>query len=47
VTLEDKQAVTQLLLAAGATIGELNTVRKHLSRLKGGLLARRPRRRRC
>jgi len=27
VTLEDKQAVTQLLLAAGATIGELNTVR--------------------
>jgi hydroxypyruvate reductase len=40
VTLEDKQAVTQLLLAAGATIGELNTVRKHLSRFKGGLLAR-------
>jgi glycerate 2-kinase len=40
VTLEDKQAVTQLLLAAGATIGELNTVRKHLSRFKGGRLAR-------
>lgn len=40
VTLADKQAVTQLLLAAGATIGELNTVRKHLSRFKGGLLAR-------
>jgi glycerate 2-kinase len=40
VTLEDKQAVTRLLLAAGATIGELNTVRKHLSRFKGGLLAR-------
>ena len=40
VTLEDKQAVTKLLLAAGATIGELNTVRKHLSRFKGGLLAR-------
>src|SRR4030095_13074475 len=40
VTLEDKQAVTQLLLAAGATISELNTVRKHLSRFKGGLLAR-------
>ena len=40
VTLEDKQAVTQLLLAAGATIGELNAVRKHLSRFKGGLLAR-------
>ena len=40
VTLEDKQAVTRLLLAAGATIGELNAVRKHLSRLKGGQLAR-------
>jgi hydroxypyruvate reductase len=40
VTLEDKQAVTQLPLAAGATIGELNTVRKHSSRFKGGLLAR-------
>src|SRR5688572_22010450 len=40
VTLEEKQQVTRLLLAAGATIGELNTVRKHLSRFKGGLLAR-------
>jgi hydroxypyruvate reductase len=40
VTLEEKQAVTRLLLAAGATINELNAVRKHLSRLKGGLLAR-------
>jgi hydroxypyruvate reductase len=40
VTLEDKQALTRLLLAAGATIGELNAVRKHLSRCKGGLLAR-------
>jgi glycerate 2-kinase len=40
VTLEDKQAVTRLLLTAGATIGELNAVRKHLSRFKGGLLAR-------
>ena len=35
VTLDDKQAVTRLLLAAGATIGELNAVRKHLSLLQG------------
>lgn len=40
ITLEDKQGVTRLLLAAGATINELNAVRKHLSRFKGGLLAR-------
>jgi glycerate 2-kinase len=40
VTLAEKQAVTRLLLEAGATIDELNAVRKHLSRLKGGLLAR-------
>lgn len=40
LTLEEKQTVTRLLLAAGATINELNAVRKHLSRLKGGLLAR-------
>jgi hydroxypyruvate reductase len=40
VTLEEKQQVTRLLLAAGATINELNAVRKHLSRLKGGQLAR-------
>lgn len=40
VTLEEKQAVTRLLLAAGATIGELNAVRKHLSLMKGGQLAR-------
>jgi glycerate 2-kinase len=40
VTLAEKQSVTRLLLEAGATIGELNTVRKHLSRLKGGQLAR-------
>ncbi len=40
VTLADKQAVTRLLLAAGATINQLNTVRKHLSLLKGGQLAR-------
>ncbi len=40
VTLDEKQAMTRALLAAGATIGELNTVRKHLSLLKGGQLAR-------
>lgn len=40
ISLEHKAAVTSLLLRAGATIGELNTVRKHLSRLKGGGLAR-------
>ena len=40
VTLEQKQTVTRLLLEAGATINELNAVRKHLSRFKGGLLAR-------
>jgi glycerate 2-kinase len=40
VTLAEKQAVTRLLLGAGATINELNAVRKHLSRIKGGLLAR-------
>jgi glycerate 2-kinase len=40
VTLEAKQALTRVLLAGGATINELNAVRKHLSRFKGGLLAR-------
>jgi glycerate 2-kinase len=40
VTLEEKREVTRLLLAAGATIGELNAVRKHLSLVKGGQLAR-------
>jgi hydroxypyruvate reductase len=40
IALEDKQATTALLLRAGATIHELNAVRKHLSRLKGGGLAR-------
>jgi glycerate 2-kinase len=40
VTLDDLQALTQLLLGAGATIHEINTIRKHLSRLKGGQLAR-------
>jgi glycerate-2-kinase len=41
VSLADKVRVTELLLAAGAPIAELNAVRKHLSRLKGGGLARR------
>lgn len=40
VTLQDKAALTRQLLRAGAAIGEINTVRKHLSRLKGGGLAR-------
>lgn len=40
VSLEDKQAVTRLLSAGGANIQELNTVRKQLSRVKGGGLAR-------
>ena len=40
VTLEDKARTTALLLRAGATIHELNAVRKHLSRIKGGGLAR-------
>jgi hydroxypyruvate reductase len=37
--LADKQSVTQALLRSGATIGEINTVRKHLSAIKGGRLA--------
>ena len=40
VTLQDKQAVTRFLMHAGATIQELNTVRKRLSQIKGGGLAR-------
>jgi hydroxypyruvate reductase len=40
LTLADKQAVTRALLRSGAAIGEMNTVRKHLSRIKGGRLAR-------
>jgi hydroxypyruvate reductase len=40
ITLGDKQALTRLLLAAGANINQLNTVRKHCSLLKGGQLAR-------
>lgn len=39
LTLADKQAVTRALLRSGATISEINTVRKHLSAVKGGRLA--------
>lgn len=38
VKLEDKQKITGLLLGSGAEISEINTVRKHLSRIKGGQL---------
>jgi len=40
VTLEDKQLTTKVLLNCGATIHEINAVRKHLSLIKGGGLAR-------
>lgn len=40
ITLAEKQATTKLLLACGANIHEINSVRKHLSTLKGGQLAR-------
>lgn len=40
LTLEDKQAVTRILLGCGARIQEINAIRKHLSALKGGQLAR-------
>jgi hydroxypyruvate reductase len=39
LTLEDKQALVRRLLASGAPIGEINTVRKQLSAVKGGRLA--------
>jgi hydroxypyruvate reductase len=39
--LAQKQAVTRALLKSGASIGEINTLRKHLSRIKGGRLAAR------
>jgi hydroxypyruvate reductase len=41
ITLAQKQAVTRALLRSGAAIGEINAVRKHLSRIKGGRLAQR------
>jgi len=40
ITLQEKIATTDLLLASGATINQVNCVRKHLSQLKGGGLAR-------
>jgi glycerate 2-kinase len=40
VTLEQKQTINRALLRSGADIGQINTVRKHLSRIKGGRLAR-------
>jgi glycerate 2-kinase len=39
LTLTDLQDTTQALLAAGATINQVNTIRKHLSRVKGGGIA--------
>ena len=41
ITLAEKQDTTRALLRSGANIGEINCVRKHLSRIKGGRLARR------
>ena len=41
VSLADKQAATRAIMRSGANIGELNCVRKHLSRIKGGRLAKR------
>lgn len=40
VTLTDKMAATKLLLACGATIHEINAIRKHLSQIKGGFFAK-------
>ena len=39
LTLEDKQRINKALLSSGATISEMNCVRKHISRIKGGRLA--------
>ncbi|MEI4484798.1 glycerate kinase [Frigidibacter sp. MR17.14] len=39
VTLAEKQELSRALLASGATIGEMNVIRRHLSRVKGGRLA--------
>ena len=41
LSLAEKQALTRALLRSGASIGEINAVRKHLSRIKGGHLAER------
>jgi hydroxypyruvate reductase len=40
ISLAEKQEVTRLLLGCGATIHEINALRKHISRIKGGQLAR-------
>jgi hydroxypyruvate reductase len=40
ISLADKQALTTALLACGADIREMNAIRKHISRIKGGQLAR-------
>jgi len=40
LSLDDLQSLTSALLASGATINEINTIRKHLSQVKGGNLAR-------
>ena len=40
ITLDEKKQVTKLLLKSGATIDEFNSVRKHLSRIKGGKLVK-------
>lgn len=40
ITLQQKQEITKLLLQCGATINEINTIRKHISAIKGGQLAR-------
>jgi len=40
ITLEEKMATTNLLLKSGASIAEMNIIRKHLSQIKGGQLAR-------
>ena len=40
ITLADKQAINKALLKSGATIGEMNCVRKHRSAIKGGRLAK-------
>ncbi len=39
ITFEEKQSVNHALLRSGADIGEMNTLRKHLSKIKGGRLA--------
>jgi hydroxypyruvate reductase len=40
ISLEEKQALTRSMLSCGATIGEINAVRKHISFSKGGQMAR-------